>query len=174
MKLNRREFVLVVVYLIIICGAGGYYFFFQFGYPRYKEVNSKIKDMETALIKINTILESKELVEKEYNVFEKKFSVKENRETRSTDILQAIKAKVGDAGLNVINIKPLAVKKEGLYDEFEVKVETEGELKNFGKFLYALDDSPYVFAVKYTQIAAQAQGEPLKIQLLLSAATAKE
>ena len=98
----------------------------------------------------------------------------EEKQTVSTDILQDIKVKASGAGLNVINLKPLAVKQVGLHGEFDFKLETEGHLKNFGKFLYDLDDSPYIFGIKHTQINAQARGAPLKLQLLLSAALAKK
>ena len=74
----------------------------------------------------------------------------------------------------MISLKPLSVKQEGLYGEFDFKLETEGHLKNLGKFLYDLDDSAYIFGIKHTQINAQERGASLKLRLLLSAALAKK
>ena len=151
-----------------------YYFFFQQGYPHFKKTNDKIADIERALFKINKILESRPVVEKEYDVIEQKFSNQQITKNVSTNILQNIKSNAAEAGLNVVNIKPMAAKEEGLYSEFDFKLETEGELKNFGRFLYNLVDSTYIYKVKYNQISAHSTTGSLKIQLLLSAALAKE
>lgn len=174
MSLSRRELLLLSFYLIIIVSIGIYLFFFKYGYPHYKQVNEKIITVENALFKIQRILQSKEVVEQEYNAYEQKFSDKKTKQTLSTDILQDIKGKAAVAGLNVINIKPLSLKEAELYSEFDFKLETEGGLKNFGQFLYNLDASPYIFTLKYTQINAQGRGDSLKIQLLISAVLAKE
>ncbi len=174
MTLNRREIFLMTSYLGIIFVIGVYFFFFQIVAPKHKILNSKIASTENALIKVNRILSTRDIVEREFDVFQEKFSPKEIKQTVSTEILQDIKVKASEAGLNVINLKPLAVKQEGLYGEFDFKLETEGHLKNFGKFLYDLDDSAYIFGIKYTQINAQERGAPLKLQLLLSAALDKK
>jgi len=174
MTLNRREILLMGFYLVMIVAIGVYFFFFQVVAPRYKMLNSKIVTTEEALLRVSRILSTRDIVEREFNTFQEKFSPKEIKQTASTQILQDIKVKASEAGLNVINLKPLSVKQEGLYGEFDFKLETEGYLKNFGKFLYDLDDSAYIFGIKYTQINAQERGAPLKLQLLLSAAVAKK
>lgn len=173
MILKRRELFLLIFYLFMLLVIGVYFFFFRFVYPRYKIINNQILGAEEALVKINRILASKVLVEKEFNTFEKKFATDKEEQAASWQILQNIKSKATNAGLNVINIKPLVMKQEGSYGAFDFKLETEGYLQNFGKFLYNLDDSPYIFTLKYTQLNAQARGEPLKVQLLLSAAVTK-
>ncbi|MFH1093165.1 MAG: type 4a pilus biogenesis protein PilO [Candidatus Omnitrophota bacterium] len=174
MTLNRNEMFLMGFYLVMIVALGVYFFFFQIVAPRHNMLKSKIVYTEEALLRVNKILSTSAIVEKEFNSFQEKFSRKEVKETVSTDILQDIKVKASEAGLNVINLKPLSVKQEGLYGEFDFKLETEGHLKNFGKFLYDLDDSAYIFGIKYTQINAQEKGAPLKVQLMLSAALANK
>jgi len=173
MSLKRREVILGGFYLALLAGIGVYLFFFRFTYPRFKAVIEKISTAEDALLRINKVLNSKKLVEKKFNAFEQKFNTKASDQNSTTLILQDIKGKASDAGLNVINIKPLSRTGEGLYAEFDFKLETEGYLQNLGKFLYDLDNSPYIFNIKYTQINAQAFEEPLKVQLLLSAALVK-
>lgn len=170
MILKRRELALAVFYVFLLVFIAVYIFFFRFSYPRYIMLNNQIQSNEEALVRINKILNSKDYVEKKYNAFEEKFKVKATEQNSSTQILQDIKVKASDAGLNVINIKPLAIKQEELYGEFDFKLETEGYLANLGQFLYDLDDSPYIFIIKYAQINAQAAEQPLKVQLLLSAA----
>ncbi len=174
MTLNRRETFLMGFYLVMIVAIGVYFFFFQIVAPRYNMLKSRIVSTEEALLKVRKILSTKDIVEREFNTFQEKFSPKEIKQTVSTQILQDIKEKASEAGLNVINLKPLSVKQEGLYGEFDFKLETEGHLKNLGKFLYDLDDSAYIFGIKHTQINAQERGAPLKLQLLLSAALAKK
>lgn len=174
MTLNRREIFLMGFYLVMIVGVGVYFFFFRIVAPRHNMLKSKIASTEEALFRVNKILSSSDTIEKEFKSFQEKFSGQEIKETVSTEILQDIKVKASEAGLNVINLKPLTVKQEGMQGEFDFKLETEGHLKNFGKFLYELDDSAYIFAIKYTQINAQERGAPLKLQLLLSAALAKK
>ncbi|MCG2712958.1 MAG: type 4a pilus biogenesis protein PilO [Candidatus Omnitrophica bacterium] len=174
MTLNSREIFLMGFYLVMIVGIGTYFFFFQVVAPRHNILKGKIVSTEEALLRVSNILSTRDIVENEYNSFQEKFSRKEVKQTVSTEILQDIKDKAFQAGLNVINLKPLSVNREGLYGEFDFKLETEGHLKNFGKFLYDLDDSAYIFGIKYTQINAQEKGAPLKLQLLLSAALANK
>ena len=174
MKLNRREILLMCFYVLLILGAGIYFFFFQIIAPRYNRLNSKIESTEAALLRVSNILIRSDIIEREYRAFQDKFNAGEIKQTASTDILQDVKVKASEAGLNVINLKPLTVKQDGMMGDFDFKLETEGHLKNFGKFLYDLDDSPYIFGIKYTQINAQEKGAPLKLQLLLSAALAKK
>ena len=174
MKLNRRESILLAVYLMIIAVVFVSQFLSRFGFKQHREVSEKIAALEQGLMRVEAILESKPVVEREYNLLQRKFTLPEGKEIVSTEILQDIKKKAGDAGLNVINIKPFPLKTEGLYKKFDFKIETEGELQNLGEFLYKLDESPYLFNIKYSQVNAQARGEPLKMQLMLSAALAKE
>ena len=174
MTLNRREIFLMVFYALMIISVGIYFFFFQVIAPRYNMLSSKISSTEEALLRVTKIVNRKEIIEKELKAFQDKFSSGEIKQTVSTDILQDIKVKASEAGLNVINLKPLNVNHDGLQGEFDFRLETEGHLKNFGKFLYDLDDSPYIFGIKHTQVNAQERGAPLKLQLLLSAALAKK
>ncbi|MCP4649845.1 MAG: type 4a pilus biogenesis protein PilO [PVC group bacterium] len=174
MNLTRREILLSFIYLIVVIGIALYFFFYKFLFIRHNKVNTQITSVENALTKMNSIMASKSIVEKEYSVFEKKLSSEKVKQTASTEILQDIKTKAAQAGLNVINIKPFLLKKEGLYGAFDFKLETEGTLKNIGQFLYNLDDSPYLFTIKYLQMNARTQGEHLQVQLMLSAILAKE
>ncbi len=174
MTLNRREIFLMCFYLVLVLGVGAYFFFFQIVAPRYNMLKSKIALTEDALLRVNKIVTRSDVIAKAFKVFQDKFSPGEIKQTVSTDILQDIKVKASQAGLNVINLKPLNVKQDGLQGEFDFKLEIEGHLKNFGKFLYDLDNSPYIFGIKHTQINAQERGSPLKLQLLLSAALAKK
>ncbi len=169
----RRELFLMTVYLCLVLGIGGYVFLFQFAYPRYTVINSQILSAETALGQISQILNGKTLIEKEYNNFVLRFQSSDAKPV-ATDILQDVKSKAGTAGLNVTNVKPFPKKDNGTYDEFDFRLETEGELKNLGRFFYGLDKSPYMFSIKNTQINAQSAGEPLKVQLFLSAILAKD
>ena len=169
----RRELFLMTVYLCLILGIGGYVFFFQFAYPRYFVINSQILSAETALAQIKQILKGKTLIEKEYNYFVLRYQSSKVKPA-ATDILQDVKSKAGIAGLKVVNVKPFPKKDDGAYDEFVFKLETEGELKNMGRFLYGLNKSPYMFSIKNTQINAQSKGDPLKVQLILSAIISKE
>ncbi|MCK4995163.1 MAG: hypothetical protein KAS13_09005 [Candidatus Omnitrophica bacterium] len=174
MTLNSREIFLMGFYVLMIVGIGVYFFFFQIVSPAHSMLTNKISSTEEALLRVTKILSTSDIVEKEFDSFQGKFSPQAIKETVSTDILQDIKVKASEAGLNVINLKPLTVKQDGLQGEFDFKLETEGHLKNFGKFLYDLDDSPYIFGIKHTQINAQERGAPLKLQLLLSAVLAKK
>ena len=169
----RRELFLMTAYLCLVLGIGVYVLFFQFAYPHYKAINSQIITAETSLGQISQILKGKTLIEKEYNDFILRFQSGMIKPA-ATDILQDVKSKAGLAGLNVTNMKPFSKKDDGDYDEFDFKLETEGELKNLGRFFYGLDKSPYMFSIKNTQINAQSNGEPLKVQLLLSAILAKD
>jgi Tfp pilus assembly protein PilO len=174
MKLRRRELLLAGIFAVTLVGIFAMLFFLKTGYPRYALLATHIRGVEESLRQAETILAGKERVEKEFAAFEKNFSLRvPGKFMGATDILQEIKRKAGDAGLNVINIKPLVQKEEALSDVFDVKLETEGSILNFGKFLYDLDNSPYLFTLKYTQLNAQAQEEVLKIQLLVSASLAK-
>ncbi|MFH2139029.1 MAG: type 4a pilus biogenesis protein PilO [Candidatus Omnitrophota bacterium] len=173
MSLTRRELFLTVFYLIIIGCVAIYFFFYKYLFTQYNSINEEIFSVEQALSKINSIMDSKDIVEKEYSEFEQKLSSGKIEKAASTEILQDIKTKAASAGLNVINIKPFLLKEEGLYGEFDFKLETEGALKNLGQFLYELDDSLYLFTIKYMQVNAGSQGESLQVQLMLSAMLAK-
>ncbi|MFH1459225.1 MAG: type 4a pilus biogenesis protein PilO [Candidatus Omnitrophota bacterium] len=172
-SLTVRERYLFLVYLGIILIIGLYFGLFRFAVPAHFNINEKIVQNENILIKIYAILNKKEIVEKQYHAFLNKFKQIDKGKIGSTEILQDIKGQAQEAGLNVINVKPLLEKDEDLYRRFNFKLETEGELKNFGKFLYKLDDSSYLFTIKYAQINAQEQDQPLKFQFLLSVAIPK-
>jgi Tfp pilus assembly protein PilO len=169
----KRQIALYCLYICLVFGLGFYFFCFKFVYPRYKILNEQAKTKQAELTRLTSILQGQTAVEKEYDAFLAKFQA-DSGQLAATDILKDIKSKAGSAGLNVINVKPFPLKEDGLYSEFDFKLETEGELKNFGRFLYTLDKSPYMFSIKNTQINAQVQAEPLKVQLLLSAVLPKE
>ncbi|MDD5746753.1 MAG: hypothetical protein PHO30_05755 [Candidatus Omnitrophica bacterium] len=174
MGIKQRKLVLAGGYVLLGVAAAAILGFSRYVYPLYAQVRERVRSQEEALWKIQTILGRKETVEKEFSLLQKKFLADaQNVSEISTNILQEIKSKAGTAGLNVINIKPLSGPDESDTGAFDVKLETEGDLRGFGRFLYDLDNSPYLFSLKYTQINAQAQNEPLKVQMLLSVALAK-
>ena len=174
MTLTRREFFLSGIYVFIVLCVGVYFFFYKFVFVQYQEVDSQIVSVEKALVKIQSIVANEDIVNQRYHTFEKKFMAGDMNQTASTDILQDIKTKAATAGLNVINIKPFTMKEKGGYGEFDFKLETEGKLKNVGRLLYDLDNSPYLFTVKYIQFNARSKAEDLQIQFMLSAILAKE
>ena len=173
LRLTKRELFLLVSYVAIVFAIGLYFSLFKLFYVKNQEIKSQTVAVAEALAKIDSILKDKQAVEEEYRVFEQKLVNKELQETITTEILQDIKSKAAQAGLNVVNIKPFALKEEGGYAEFPIKLETEGDLENLGKFLYNLDETAYIFAIKNLQMNAQTQSAPIKIQLLLTAILAK-
>ena len=170
----KKQIGLIFLYVILFFGTTVYFAFFRFSYPRYASVNKQIKAKQAILGSLTQILNGQSAIDDEYDAFVEKFKGNLN-DPAATEILKDIKTKAGSAGLNVINIKPFPLKDDkGTYKEFDFKLETEGQLKNLGRFLYTLDKSPYMFSIKNTQINAQSESEPLKVQLLLSALISKE
>jgi len=174
MKLGRKELFLLSSYCLVIFGAVIYFFFFRFAHAQFKTVNSSINEGEKALSHIQMVLANRDEIEQQYRDFEQKLSSSALTQNISTEILQDIKSKATATGLNVINVKPFSLRDEPSHAEFDFKLETEAEIKDFGHFLYNLDASPYIFTIKHAQISAQTRGEPLKIQILLSAVLTKE
>jgi General secretion pathway protein M. len=172
MGIKQRKLVLAGGYVLLGVAAAAILGFSRYVYPLYAQVRERVRSQEEALWKIQTIW-AERTVKGIFAAAEKFLADAQNVSEISTNILQEIKSKAGTAGLNVINIKPLSGPDESDTGAFDVKLETEGDLRGFGRFLYDLDNSPYLFSLKYTQINAQAQNEPLKVQMLLSVALAK-
>ena len=174
MSLTRRERFLAASYCLVILFIGVYAFFYKFIFMQYKQVDTQVVLIKKALSEIELVIATKDIVNQRYQMFEKKFKAGVVKQTGSTEILQDMKTKASTAGLNVINIKPFTLKDKDGYGEFDFKLETEGTLKNVGRFLYDLDNSLYLFTVKYVQINARSKAENLQIQFMLSAVLAKE
>ncbi len=171
MKLSRRENLLLSVSMGIIIIGFIYSGAIHSGAARLSSLDQRIRQAESELARVNGILARQDAVEQAYKSLERKLVERGVSETVSTEILQDVKARAAESGLNVLNIKPFRSREEGGYEEFDFKLEMEGELSELGSFLYDLNASAYIFQIKNMLITAQLENENLKIQLLLSALT---
>ena len=174
--LTPRAGLLILVYAGIMAVLGGYSFFYKYGFAELRRVSAEIGGVSALLAGSEGVLAQEQAVDLEYARVQEKLRSGKSGENVTTEILQDIKSKAQEAGLNVINIKPFGLKHDAgsMYGTFDFKLETEGNLTNLGSFLYRLDDSPYLFGVKHSQINSHVQDGLLKFQLLLSALVTQE
>jgi len=67
------------------------------------------------------------------------------------------------------NIKPLPVKEEGLYVEYNVTIEAESEMSFLMDFIYQLEKSPQLVKVtRFSLIPKNKKSNTLKISLLIT------
>lgn len=112
-----------------------------------KSLNKTILVNETKLDSNLKILKQKDIIQDEYERYSELLRQENSDEQEMTLLLSNIESAVRGVALRITAMKPKAIKKVDLYKRLSVDVEVEAELSEMTKFIYNLENEPYLLRI---------------------------
>ena len=141
LNISKRERYILIAVVAVVISAILYNFIFEPALKKWSTLNKEILVKRTKIKKELKLLENRNTIIKEYNAYA--YTAK-----NITKILNYIENLSNSLGITVANIKPQPVVEKGLYEEYIIEVQIEGEFADINKFTAELIKSPVFISVK--------------------------
>lgn len=165
---TKREWTLLTIALIL---------FFGFCIDRYirgvrgvlRGLDTEIAQEEKTLHRLRTtVVQSRDVADEYESIISNYADLKD-----SDTLLQQIEGIARKNSINLLNIKPTAVKDEGTHTTYSIRLESQEDITVFARFLHALTEDLQRIGVERVQINAQDTNAPPRIVLSLTAVAFK-
>ncbi|MFH1776422.1 MAG: GspMb/PilO family protein [Candidatus Omnitrophota bacterium] len=137
-KLSKTERILFITAGISLSILVLYYFVIAPLSKKTSMLNSRILLSEKKLKKFLRVLNNKDKISKEYDIYAPYLDVSSSNEEIQAKMLEEIEYLAKTSGLYIIDMKPQPVKKIAAYRKYIVAVQAEGELEALVTFLHRL------------------------------------
>lgn len=166
--LSKREKTILFVTITVLV----FSLFFNFAAVpvlRKKEIlDEKIKVARMALEKYRFLLEHKEQIKKGEGEFFSRLGSTQEKEDTFVNALSSLEAFAGSSNIRIIDIRPQAAyDKQKAYQDVIIEVRAEGDLADFFKFIYAVENSLQLLKIKKIQLSAKANSPALEGNFLI-------
>ena len=163
-RLTKKEWILFSIWIIIIC--------IVFTEKVVKEVSAKLTRLDEEITltqgkldRFRTISEYKDTIEETYNNVIPGLRTINDFETLFREIESVNKA----VDLNILTVKPLTSKDEGLYKIYSLKIEARDRVLTLMRFLDILTNTLRGVGIERLEVYSQSEKEPPKINMLINA-----
>jgi len=168
MKIKKRELILlaagVIIAAVFLANTAIQKAYFKFG-----RLEKEAALNEEKLLRLDSILKHAKDVNAQYeNVVAGYKEI-----TDSDNLLREIEDIANKTNLTILNIKPGAVKDEGLFKTYSIKISAQDEILSVASFLYGLTEGLKSVGVERVQINTENKNELPKVTLLINAAVFK-
>lgn len=155
-KLSKKERVLGGIILalllaafcerIIVAPLGAYW----------RKLNREIESKSAALLRDRRLFEAKADLEKQYRDFSGIINKSTNQEEELAQVIAEIEAISKNASCRIVNLRPLAEKQRGAYQEMSFEIIAEGNIEAFMRFFYEIEKSDKYLYLKRFAINSRA------------------
>jgi hypothetical protein len=167
--LSKRELVFVYLTIAVIGLSLCIRFFIMPLSSRNSQLNQEIALSTAKLKKYLTLIRNKPVLEEKLSHFAAPSNDAMPLKTDSVlHSLTEIEQCALNAAIRIIDIRPQSPRAEKLYKETLVELKTEGQLENYLKFIYSLENSLSLLRVKRLQLNARSSSQNLEGILLVS------
>jgi len=139
--LSRREKYIFILTVVIVILAGVYNFILGPSFKKWHSLNSEIAIEKARVKKGLKLLETQNAIIDEYNSYVSSLG-------NISKILSYVERQSEALGIKTSNIRPRPVVQKGLYKEYIIELQIEGEFSDINKFVPLLIKSPIFISVK--------------------------
>jgi len=169
MKIKKEELILLTAAVIIIA------LFLtntaiRKAYFKFSRLEKELILNEEKLLQLDSILKHSQDINSQYENL-----VAGNKGiTDSNNFLREIEDIANKTNLTILDIKPAAVKNEGLFKTYSIRISAQDEILSVARFLDKLAEKLKIVEVQSLQIKSENKNELPKITLLIDAAVFKD
>lgn len=169
MKIKKEELILltsaVFIVALFLANTAIRKAYFKFG-----RLEKEVVLNEEKLLQLDSILKHSQDINSQYeNLIAGNKGI-----TDSNNLLREIEDIANKTNLTILDIKPAAVKDEGLFKTYSIRISAQDEILSVARFLYRLAERLKSIEVQSVQIKNENKGELPKITLLINAAVFKD
>jgi len=160
--LSVREKLILSVTIIIAIFSIGFNFIIGPVLSKNAMLNKEIDVTRAKLKKYLSLLGQKEYIQNKYNKFSEILLSTNIGKDASVSALSEIESLAKEANIQIIDIRPESSKTVDLYKESLIELRTEGEMESYLKFLYSIENSTSLLAIKNFQLNAKPNSQVLE------------
>ncbi len=160
--LSVREKLILSVTIIIAIFSIGFNFIIGPVLSKNAVLNKEIDVTRAKLKKYLRLLSQKEYIQNKYNKFSEILLSPNISKDASVNVLSEIENLAKESNIQIIDIRPESQKIVESYKESLIELRTEGEMENYLKFLYTIENSTSLLAIKSFQLNAKPNSQVLE------------
>jgi Tfp pilus assembly protein PilO len=169
LNISQREKNIAIVILVFLFLFAAYSFVFTPLLEKLSVLNREIEAKELKLIKNQKIFNREKFVANDYKKYEQYLRQKASDEQEMASVLSEIEAIAHQINIQISDIRPQRVKKEGFYNSFIIEVDAEASLKDITRFIYTLQSPPHLLRAEKLRLEKQIATSPtLKCYILVT------
>lgn len=169
MKIKKEELIFLIVIVLIItfflANTAARNAYFKFG-----SLEKEVALSEEKLLQLNSILKHSQEINSQYE----NLVTGNNVIADSNTLLREIEDIANKTNLMILDIKPGAVKDDGLFRTYSVRISAQDEILSAARFLNRLAERLKSVGIQSLQIKNENKNELPKITLLINAAVFKD
>ncbi len=151
-RLTSRELNILVMCIFMVVVYVGYHLVYKPLNNRLLSLEGRIEIARKKIREKMRILQREDAVKSEYRTFESLLKQKQSDSREMASILAEIEAVANQVGLRLADLKPRKVRSEGFFNQFSVSLSVEGEMPLINRFLYLLENEPYLYDIDDVQL----------------------
>ncbi len=165
---NKREKIILVATCAVILFSLLFRFIIEPLLAKNEILNKEIKVTQLKLKKYLRLLSQKEYLKSSYAKIASGVNIAQKGEDASTGILSEIENLARDSNLHIIDMRPQSQKSFSSYKESYVELRAEGGMQSCLKFIYNIENSLSLLAVKKFQFSTKPGSSTLEVSFLIS------
>lgn len=119
------------------------------------DLNKKTEITRLKLIKYTRLLKHKESIQEKYNRLPGILSLPRQEDKPAVLGLPELESLAKAAGIRIVDIRPQSARQTGHYREMAIDIKTEGSMQEYLKFIYDLEHSLSLLAIKKIRLSSK-------------------
>ena len=170
-RLSFREKIILVFCICLLLLYVSTVFIFKPLHEKLLSLRKKISNAERKLENNLAIIPQGKIIDKQYDKYAALLKQQASDEQEMASILSEIESVASQVEMRVSDVKPKRVKNVDFFNHFSVSLSIEGELNSIIRFIYILQNEPYLFRVDEVRFEKRSlRTSKIKCQFVLSRA----
>ncbi len=168
--LQKREKTILYIAVAAVGISALYNLFVRPVAVRYSRLKREIALAEKKLTEYRTLVKYKDKLLEQFNTeFASIPVVSSSKESSLVGALSELEGLAENAQIKILDIRPQGFSKgAALYKEAAIEIRSEGSTENFMKFLYNIENSPFLLRIRRFQLTVRPDTQTLEGAFVLS------
>ncbi len=172
--LNKREKLSLFITVGIIISAVVFNFIIMPILDKFESLGKETMVTRAKLIKYLRLLNQKDEIEKKYKQFSSAISLSGQEHDPFVAVLSELENLAKSSNIRILDVRPQSQKKTTKYKEIMVDLRTEGELKDYMRFIYDIENSISLLRIRKIQLNAKSNTTALEGNISISQLSASD
>jgi Tfp pilus assembly protein PilO len=168
-RLSKREKFLFILTATVILSSLIYRGILEPTVKKWRYLNRQIGLKQARLAKNLKIIAQEAAVRREFSRYRDFIFPRVSDEEEIARLLREVEKLARESGVHITDMAPRNKEQNGLYEQFSIELETEASMVDLMRFIFALENSRFLFATEKIKISLKSsRANVLKSNLLLT------
>ncbi|MFH1440907.1 MAG: type 4a pilus biogenesis protein PilO [Candidatus Omnitrophota bacterium] len=172
--LTKREKLSLFIALGVIVSAIAFNFIIMPVFDKFESLTKETMITRIKLIKYLQLLNQKDEIEKKYKQFSSAISLSGQEHDPFVAVLSELENLAKSSNIHILDVRPQSQRKTTKYKEIMVDLRTEGQMKDYMKFIYDIENSISLLRIRKIQLNAKSNTPALEGNISISQLSVSE